>query len=281
MGGIGGIIALIFAALSFHGNREDKIMIDRHFSPESVKRMSFISAFKEAVKSKTYMVYFIFGTCLAIQISLVVVNVYYLTIYVLRATFFEYFLILAVYLLGTLISIPIWLRYIRKINNNKKALVVAGLATVAALIPLSLFQGFIDLLIFTLIFGLAYGGVNCYVYTIIGPSVTEAVIVKMGRNQKGVLAGISALLGRLVAFIDELIIAIVHEVSGFLSGYPTYDDMAIVVSNMIPVQIGIRLLQGVIPALVLLLGVLVIWKFFPLTQEALLLNKAKLEELQF
>jgi Na+/melibiose symporter-like transporter len=47
------------------------------------------------------------------------------------------------------------------------------------------------------------------------------------------------------------------------------------------VLLGIRLLQGVIPALVLLLGVLIIWKFFPLTQEKILSNKAKMEELQF
>jgi len=281
MGGVGAIIALIFAALSFHGNREDKIMIDRHFSPESVKRMKFIKAFKEAVKSKAYMVYFIFGTCLGIQITLIVTNVWYLTFFVLRASTLEYFLILAVYLLGTLISIPIWLRYIRKINNNKKALVVAGLASVASMIPLTFFVGFIDLLIFTFIFGLAYGGINSYVYTIVGPSVTEAVMIKMGRNQKGILAGISALLSRLVASIDELIIAVVHNVSGFLPGYPTYDLMAAVVSDMVPIQIGIRLLQGVIPALVLLIGVLIIWKFFPITQEVLLSNKAKMEELGF
>jgi len=57
--------------------------------------------------------------------------------------------------------------------------------------------------------------------------------------------------------------------------------MAAVVSDMVPIQIGIRLLQGVIPALVLLIGVLIIWKFFPITQEVLLSNKAKMEELGF
>jgi len=51
--------------------------------------------------------------------------------------------------------------------------------------------------------------------------------------------------------------------------------------DMALVQMGIRLLQGVIPALVLLVGVLVLWKFFPITQERLLSNKAKMEELGF
>jgi Na+/melibiose symporter-like transporter len=192
-----------------------------------------------------------------------------------------FLIIMALNLLGTLISIPLWLRYIRKINNNKKALIVAGLVSCAALFALSFGVGAIGFMILAFILGLAQGGLNSYVYTIIGPSVTEAVIVKMGKNQKGVLFGISALLGRFVASIDELIIAIVHDVTGFLPGYPTYDAMAAVVSDMTPVLIGIRLLQGIIPALVLLLGVLVIWKFFPLTQEMILANKLKMEELGF
>ena len=142
-------------------------------------------------------------------------------------------------------------------------------------------MGVIGFMILAFILGLAQGGLNSYVYTIIGPSVTEAVIVKMGKNQKGVLFGISALLGRFVASIDELIVAVVHDVTGFRPGYPTYDSMAAVVPDMGPVLIGIRLLQGIIPALVLLVGVLVIWKFFPPTQEKLLSNKAKMEELGF
>lgn len=281
MGAIIAIIALLFAILSLHGNREDKIIIDKYFSPEYMKRMNFFKAFVEAIKTKSFMVFFIFGTCLGIQITLVVVNMLYLTTFVLQVDELAFFLILGLNLIGTLISIPIWLKYIKKINNNKKALVVAGLASCAALFPLTFFQGLNDLLIMAFILGLAQGGLNTYVYTIISPSVTEDVIVKMGKNQKGVIFGITALLGRLVASIDELVIAVVHDVTGFLPGYDTYDAMAVVVSDMTPVLIGIRLIQGVIPALFLLLGVLIIWKFFPLTQERILNNKLKMEELGF
>ncbi|MHA1914735.1 MAG: MFS transporter [Promethearchaeota archaeon] len=289
MGGVAAVVALIFALLSLPGNREDKIMIDRYFSPDYVKRMKFFKALVEAVKTKSFMVWFIFGTCLGIQITLVVVNAWYLTTFVLvipdGLRSLAYLGVLGLNLIGTLVSIPIWLRYIRKINNNKKALVVAGLASCAALFPLTFFVGLIDLLIMAFILGLAQGGLNSYVYTIIGPSVTEDVIVKTGKNQKGVLFGISALLGRLVASIDELIIAVLHDTTGYIPGKETYSEMLLAVTaaggNINLVLIGIRLLQGVIPALVLLLGVLVIWKFFPITQEKLLSNKAKMKELGF
>jgi len=279
------VIALFFAILSLPGNREDKIMIDRHYSPDSVKRMNFFKAFKEAIKTKSFMVWLIFGICNGIWISLVVTNMLFITTFVLDVGGDMFLIIMALNLLGTLISIPIWLRYIRKIKNNKKAIVIAGFMTVAATLPLSFFTGLIDIMIMGFILGLVQGGLNSYIYTIIGPSVTEDVIVKMGKNQKMVLFGISALLFRLVASIDEFIVAFVHDSTGYIAGNPTYLDMLAAVNaaggDMALVQMGIRLLQGVIPALVLLVGVLVLWKFFPITQEKLLSNKAKMEELGF
>ncbi|NVM17615.1 MAG: MFS transporter [Candidatus Lokiarchaeota archaeon] len=285
MAAILAVIALIFGILSLPGNREDKIMIDRHYSPESVKRMNFFKAFKEAIKTKSFVVWFIFGICNGIWIALVVTNMLYITTFVLQVGGDMFLVILGLNLVGTLISIPIWLRYIRKTNNNKKAFVVAGLLSCVATFPLTFFQGLIDIIIMAFILGLAQGGLNSYIYTIVGPSVTEDVIVKMGKNQKGVLLGISAMLLRLVAYIDEFIIAVVHDTTGFIAGNDNYADMLAAVTlaggDINLVLIGIRLIQGVIPGVVLLIGVLVFWKFFPITQEKLLSNKAKMKELGF
>ncbi|MCP4760416.1 MAG: MFS transporter [archaeon] len=285
MGAILAVIALIFGILSLPGNREDKIMIDRHFSPDSVKRMNFFEVFKVAVKTRSYMVWFIFGIFNGVYISFIVVNMLYITTFVLQEDFFMYIIIMALNLIGTLISIPIWIRYIRKINNNKKAIVVAGLLTCAATFPLTFFSGLGDLMIMGFILGLAQGGLNSYIYTIIGPSVIEDVIVKMRKNQKLVLFGITTLLGRLVASIDEFVIAIVHNATGFIPGNSKYEDMLSAVTlaggDMNLVIIGIRLLQGVIPATFLLVGVLILWKFFPPTQELVLSNKVKMKDLGF
>jgi Na+/melibiose symporter-like transporter len=279
------VIALIFGFLSLPGNREDKIMIDRFYSPDSVERLSFFKVFKEAIKTKSYVVWFIFGICNGTWIALVVNNMLYITTFVLRVGGDMFLIIMALNLVGTLISIPIWLRFIRKTNNNKKAIVIAGFMTVAATLPLTFFTGLIDIMIFGFILGLVQGGLNSYIYTIIGPSVTEDVIVKMGKNQKMVLFGISGMLFRFIAFIDEAIVAVVHGTTGFIAGNDTYQKMLDAVNaaggDIALVLVGIRLLQGVIPALILLVGVLVLWKFFPITQERLLSNKAKLEELGF
>ena len=290
MGGVVAIISLLFAILYLPGAREDKIMIDRYFSTKTdYKRMNFFKAIKEALKAKSFVVFFIFTTCYTISLSIMVANMLYTTNFVLQPPICifsfcftpaeAYLLILGWYLAGTLISIPFWIKYIKKINNNKKAFVVAGLAPCAVLIPLTFFQELFDLLIMAFILGFAYGGLNAFLTAILFPSVVDDFVVRTGKNQKGVLFGISGFLGILVSTIDELIFAVVHDLTGFVAGYDTYDAMAAVVSDMDLVLIGIRLLQGVIPALVLLVGTLVIWKFFPLTQDVVLKNKAELERL--
>ncbi len=280
MGGVVAIISLLFAILYLPSAREDKIMIDRYFSTKTdYKRMNFFKAIKEALKAKSFVVFFIFTTCYIISLSIMVANMLYTTTFVLQVSSGMYIIILGTYLAGTLISIPFWIKYIKKINSNKKAFVVAGLAPCAVLIPLTFFQELFDLLIMAFILGFAYGGLNAFLTAILFPSVVDDFVVRTGKNQKGVLFGISAFLGILVSTIDELIFAVVHDLTGFVAGYDTYDAMAAVVSDMDLVLIGIRLLQGVIPALVLLVGTLVIWKFFPLTQDVVLKNKAELERL--
>jgi len=268
MGGMIAIISLLFAFLSLPGNREDKIIIDRYFSTDHDKRMNFFKATKEALKLKSFVVFFIFAMCYGITIALIVTNMIYITTFVLQVSAFTYLIILGLYLLGTFISIPFWLKYLKKINNNKKAFVVGGLAYCAALIPLTFFQGLNDLLIMAFILGFASGGLNTFTSTIIFPSVVDDFVVKTGKNQKGVLFGIWALLVRLVETLDELIFAIVHTITEFEND--PYSASAI---------FGIRLLQGIIPAVVLLVGILVFWKFFPLTQDVILKNKAELEKL--
>jgi len=270
MGGMIALISLFFAFLSIPGNREDKIIIDRYFSSDYGKQMNFFKATKEALKLKSFIVFFIFATCYGITIAIIVINMLYLVTFVLQASAIMYILILSMYLAGTFISIPFWLKYLKKTNDNKKSFVVGGLSYCAALIPLTFFQGLNDLLIMAFILGFASGGLNTFTSTIIFPSVADDFVVKTKKNQKGVLFGIFALLSRLVETLDKLIFAIIHTITGF------EDD-----PYSISAIFGIRLLQGIIPAVILLAGILIFWKFFPLTQEVVIKNKAELEKLRF
>jgi len=103
------VIALLFAILSLPGNREDKIMIDRHFSPDSVKRMNFFKAFKEAITTRSFLVWLIFGICNGIWIALVVTNMLFITTFVLDVGGDMFLIIMASYRLVAICFLLLWL----------------------------------------------------------------------------------------------------------------------------------------------------------------------------
>ncbi len=281
MGTVVAIFCLIFAILSLPGNREDEVMIERYFSPEIEKKgISFFETLKRIITLRSFIVYFIYGVAYGVSLALIIPNLMYVITFVLQESSDAYILILGLNLLGTLISVPFWLKFIKKVNDNKKAFVIAGLTYSFALFPLTFFQGLFDLMIMAFILGIASGGTNTFLFTILFPSVVDDFAVKLKTNQKAILIGITTMLNRLTGNIDELIFAIVHNLTGFVEGYDTYDKLAAVVPDMNLVLLGIRLLEGVIPGTILLAATLIFWKFFPLTQDVILKNKAELNRLK-
>ena len=105
------------------------------------------------------------------------------------------------------------------------------------------------------ILGLAMGSMWAFFYTIIQASVVDDFVAKTGKNQKGILLGVSTLLGRLVATIDEGILALVNWATGFPEGVTTYGELVTALTlsggDLGLALLGLRLLFGVIPSLTL------------------------------
>jgi GPH family glycoside/pentoside/hexuronide:cation symporter len=280
MGAMVAFIALIGAILFIPSAREDKVVIDRYYSGE-YERMSFFKGVKEVLKQKSFIVFFIAVTAFQIATQMMMSNAIYVVIFVLGASADVLIIIFALLLLGALISVPFWLMYLKKTNNNKKALTVGGFTFAAALIPMTFFQTEIDLFIMVFILGFAMGSMWAFFYTIIQANVIDDFVARTKKNQKGILLGTSVFIGRLAATIDEFIIATVHSLTGFVPGKETYPELAASVADINLVLWGIRLLQGVIPGIIILIGTLIFWKYYPLTQDVVLKNKEALEKLGF
>ncbi len=282
MGALVATIGIVSCILWLPGSREDKYIIDRYYSKkEEEEKSSFLKGLYEVVTTKSFMVFIITLIAFNAASNLMMGNVIYLTTFVLQADPDTVTLIFAVFLIGALVSIPFWMRLQKKMQNNKKVLTIGGIVFCIALIPMTFFYGLIDLLIIGFILGFAMGCMWIYFWTLILANVVDDFVVKTGKNQKGILIGAIALISRVGATIDELCIAAVHDITGFVPGYETYADMAAVVGDMQPIVWGIRFLAGVIPMLILLLGTLLFWFFYPLTQDKVLENKVKLKELGF
>ncbi len=275
------LIAIICVILFLPSAREDKIIIDRYFSTE-YERMNYIKGVKEVLTQKSFIAFIIQQITLGVATTIMTAMIVYLTIFVLRTTPDIMTVFFAIFLTGALISVPFWMKILKKTGNNtKKVYTIGSFSLCVALIPLTFFQTFIDLGILMFIVGFAMGCVWTMGIPWILSNVQDDYLVRTGKNQKGIVIGTWMLTGLFTAFIDELIIASVFGLTGFVAGYDTYEGLAAVVPDMGPIIWGIRLLVGVIPMVLILIGTIIFWKLYPLTQEKVMENKAKLKELGF
>ncbi|MHA1254906.1 MAG: MFS transporter [Promethearchaeota archaeon] len=101
------------------------------------------------------------------------------------------------------------------------------------------------------------GGYWVMYRVIFGQVIDESVAINEKR-QEGTYNGIKIFFSRASGVIQVVTIALVHEFTGFSSGASTQTDLAL---------IGIRLHMGLIPAIIMAIGLLVFWKFYDITPE--------------
>ncbi|MHA1257598.1 MAG: MFS transporter [Promethearchaeota archaeon] len=274
------VIGIICGILFIPGAREDKIIIDRYFAGD-YERMGFLEGIKEVMKQKSFIAFWISYSTFGMATTLMTAMSVYVVVFILRADIFVMTFLFALFLLGALISVPLWLHFLKKSEDAKKVYTIGGIVLAIAMIPLLFFQSLLDLMIVFFILGLSVGCIWTLGVPYILSNVQDDYVVRTEKNQKGVILGTWAFVGRFVNFMDELIIAIVFTLVGFKAGYDTYDGLANAVDDIGLVLLGIRLLVSIIPMCVLLIGVVVFWKLYPLTKEKVLENREKLNELGF
>ncbi|MBY9003255.1 MAG: MFS transporter [Candidatus Lokiarchaeota archaeon] len=280
MAAIIAVIMIIFGAIFvFKGAREDKIIIDRYYSRE----YESVNVFKGVwlvLKQKSFMALYAGYVAFLVATTIMTGMVAYLVTFILRDPD-AMIIYLALFLGGALISIPIWIRVLKKMNNNKKTYIIGSLILCCLIIPLTFFQTDIDLMIIMFFAGIGNGSVWTIGIPVLYSNVQDDFIVRNGKNQKGILIGTWAVISLVTAFIDEALITIVFISTGFDAGLADYTALVASGADVGLVLFGIRLLLGVIPAIVILVGTLIFWKFYPLTQEKVMENKAKLAEIGF
>ncbi len=274
------VITIICAILFLPGVREDKTIIDRYYSKE-YERMGFFKGMKEVVKQKSFMVFYASYTTFGIATTLMTAMGLYLVTFIFNGGEDIFIMLMATFLVGAMISVFIWHKYLKKVNNTKKVYTIGGFLLCAALIPLSFFVTLVDFMLFFFIAGLAMGCIWTLGVPVVLSDVQDDYVVRTGKNQKGMLLGTWALIGRFTSFFDELFILIVFSITMFPAGIETLQGLIDYGADIALIQWGVRLLIGIIPMCVLLIGVLIFWKFYPLTPEKVAENKAKLEKLGF
>ncbi len=272
MAGVMIIIGLIVLGISIPGYREDQEFIDRFLEKHEKKdRWSFFESLKNSLKLKSFVVFIITYTlyrCLVISIQ---ASVPYVVEYVLAEGTIIQTILSAGFLIGALISSPIWIILAQKTNNNKRIILINSILLTLFTIPLFFMNSVVIMFIGLILWGAGLGGF----WTMLSPVLADVIddsVVKFGKRDEGIYNGFQQFFGRMGLFFQVLIFTTVHVLTGFKERAPLIDQPASAI-------LGIQIHFALIPAIVMLIGTIIFWKYYKLTPDVVTKNQLKVEEL--
>ena len=136
-------------------------------------------------------------------------------------------------------------------------------------IPLSFLNNIMLFVIVFVFWGVALGGYWIMERPIISDIIDESV-VKSGRREEGIYSSIVMFFNRLAMIFQVLIFAIVHSLTGFVEGATSQSPEA---------QVGILLHFGLIPAIILAIGLVIFWRLYDLEPHKIEENQLRIKEM--
>ena len=265
------IISFIIALLIIPGMREDEELIAReiqNIEEQKKEKDSYLQIIKFSMKQKNFVSYVLWYLGYYMLPLLMMASLPFWTIYIIKSQNPMIETLLAgCFMIGALISVPIWLKMGRKFGNRKIFIYGSLLASIS-FIPLIFLSDLTITLISLFFIGFFYG--SCW--TLLYPGFSEVIdelVVRSGKRREGAYTGIRTFIGRLSFVLQAAIFAIVHTVTNYKPGAETQTELALW---------GIRFIMAVAPMLFLFFGFLLMVIFYDLTPEKVNANKALLKE---
>ena len=230
--------------------------------------LNFLESMKLAAKQKNFLIYVV----LYFFIQFVMISVGAAFPYAVRYIFQKeaiYTAYLALlYVVGAIISLPIWTFINKKLNDNKKSLLITGVFLLFSQIAI-FFTFSISMAVFTVFFfGFCLAGFRTILSLRIVGNVFDEIVVNTGRRNESTYMGISGFFINFTVAVQSLVFALVHELTGFGENVEVQTDLA---------QLGIRLTLSLIPLVFIFLGLLIFWKYYDLTPEKVQTIEQKLK----
>jgi len=253
------VISIICWIFMIPGLRDDKENVERFLVKygEGLEQQSFFKVLKEALRQKSFGVFLIMYICYQSLTALMTGSLFYFVRYVLEGEAIITAILMLALLLGGAISVPFWMRFNKKTGDNRKVMLTGGIIMVCFAALMSAFTNLTLVLIIVFIWGMGLGGYWVMYRVIFGQVIDESIVINEKRRE-GTYNGVRIFFSRASGVIQVVTIALVHEFTGFSSGASTQSDLAL---------IGIRLHMGLIPAIIMAIGLLVFWKFYDITPE--------------
>ena len=266
------IITFVGFVLAIPGSREDQVTIDLYLGSQTEEREKtpFFKSLWIALRQTPFIAFMIFYLLYQSLVETMQASVQYTVKYSLKMPPTASTLIFAAFLVGVLVSTPLWTYYSKKVKNNKKVMLISGLLLAAFTIPITFYRIYLLIVFEMFLWGLAMGGFWIMIFPVSADVIDNAVVITKKREE-GVYTGFQQFFGRIGIIIQALTFAIIHELTGF--------DEALDLAQPESAIWGIHLHQALIPAIFVIIGALVFWKWYKLTPEKVQENQEKIKEM--
>ncbi len=263
------IIGIISAIFIFPGMRENEELREKAMQIDpDVNDESFFQTLKFSLKQKNFVVYVYTYFAQMVLFSLVLSSLYYWVRYILVLEADAEMYISAAFLIGSLISVPIWVKLGRKYGNRKIYMYGALLISLSC-VPLFFISDLTFSLVGTAFMGFALGSIWTLMYPTFSDVIDE-IVVKTGNRKEGIYTGIRTFFGRSSNIIVALTIAIVHVATFYVPGAEFQEPLA---------QWGIRIIMALVPMTFYFVSFLLMWKVYDLTPEKVGKIRGELKEM--
>ena len=275
-------VGIILFIISIPGVRESQHVLDYYKERKEkgldTKVESFIKSAKTALSNKLFVVKALFFFGYQVSAVMIQTSAFYIVTFLLDAEASTITLLLGAMLLGSLISVPLWTLFSKRVNDNRKVGLIAGIVSFITFIPLIFADGLIMWMIFLVFFGVGVGG-QWFIDVPLLTDVLDDIAAKTKKRQQSIYYGYQAFFARFSGTFIAITISVTHLLTGFIEGATTLTELTSVSPNIELALLGIRIHSSIIPAIFALLLLIVFWKFYDLTPDKVAKNKAKLKEL--
>ncbi len=272
-GGLVIIIGMIVLMLSIPGCREDQTTIDRYLEKhDAEERTSFFKTLIMSLKQKSFLFFIITYTLYRSLVICFQASIPFFVEYILGEEEGIQTLLSAAFLVGALISSPLWASIARKTNNNKKIMLINSILMTIFTIPFIFLNTVWVAFIVLILWGFGLGGFWTMLAPVLGDVIDESV-VNTQKRQEGIFNGFLQFFGRLAILVQAIVFATVQTITGFREGQPLSEQPGSAIW-------GVHIHLALIPAIFMFLATIVFWKFYDLTPDKVTLHQDKILELK-
>jgi GPH family glycoside/pentoside/hexuronide:cation symporter len=263
-------IGIACTLLVIPGVRETRQMIDRFARQQEENREeepSFFSQMRQGVRDRNLLAFVLFLFLYQSGCMCMTSSVNYVVKYVLEQQSNQATPIFAGMLVGALLSILIWTKVAKRMQDNQRMLELCALCMALFALPLSIVTTRTGFIVCMALWGLGFGGF----WTFMTPAMADVIdniVVRRQRRDDGILMGIRAFFMRFSYASQAVVFWSIHRITGF-------DPLQVTPLA----KLGIRIHMGAVPALFFLLGVIVFASMNTITPSVVENNRKLLKQL--